>query len=132
MRSSTRTTVTWFLAALFAAVSGAGEGLHFLPGCGHATAVPGGLLYFGVAKRQWTASVDWGGALVGRQAGQGPLIRAEDECAICTHVARGQALGQAVHSPMTLPLLEYLPAVVIPAFSGGLGGRYRARAPPIC
>ena len=42
-----RTTITWFCILSFAAISGIGEGLHFLPGCGHAVSAGTGYVWMG-------------------------------------------------------------------------------------
>ena len=50
MRLPARATITWLLAGLLALVSGVGEGLHMIPGCGHAVELPGGVLLLGVGE----------------------------------------------------------------------------------
>ena len=131
MRAPAKKALTWLLAGLFAILCAGGEWLHFIPGSGHAIPVPGGLLYLGLAKPAPAAFMGCGGPITRANADEGVLILDEDECAVCSLVAQGQARGLAVDFQTTLPLLEYLPAIVIRSFSGCAGQCYHARAPPL-
>ena len=127
-----RAMVTYLLAGVFAAACGIGEGLHSIPGCGHAVELPGGLFYLGLVKPAPTDSIGYGELGVLRQQGQPPLILDEAECAICTNGAQGQTPTKAVDFEIRLPLVEHLPAIVTPTLSACVPKSFDARGPPVC
>ena len=131
MRCPTRATTTWLLIALFAVVSGIGDGLHFVPGSGHAVELPNGLYYLGLGRPQGGPSADDGTCGVGRREHDSPLVLDEDECAICGHSSKGQSRAKAVDFQLALPIGQDVPQIP----SAAVGARplqpFRARAPPI-
>ncbi len=131
MRSSSQATVTWLLAALFAVVAGFGEGLHCVPGLGHAVERPGGLFYLGLAKPHAPSSERdrWPG--VSRLPGGLPLVLDEDHCALCGHFSQGQCVAKPVDFVLVLKLVEYLPELAFRRFSSSVARPFDARAPPV-
>lgn len=135
MRPLAPRLVAAFLAATVAVVSGVGEGLHFLPGLGHAVRLPSGhLLCLGV---------EWPGSAAAQTDSRGlrqerfglprtglPPILAEDECAVCCVCANASQQARIVRLIWgnllfcCLQAVDVLPRIcqVVPA--------YRPRAPP--
>ena len=131
MRLPSRTIVTWLLAAAFAVVGGFGEGLHFVPGLGHAVELPGGLFYLGLEKPRSAPSGNGSRADVSRLPGGPPLVLDEDQCAICGHFSRGQCVAQPVEFVLALPFLEWLSESSLPGSSASVSCPFDARAPPV-
>ena len=131
MRSPTQATTTWLLIALFAVVSGIGDGFHFVPGSGHAVELPNGLYYFGLARPQGGPSADDGTCRVGRSQHERPLVLDEDECAICGHSSKGQSRAKAVVFPLVLPVGQDVPEIASFAVDARPLLPFHARAPPI-
>jgi len=130
MSSSIRAQTTWFVAALFCLVSAVGEGIHLIPGCGHAVELPGGCLLIGLAKPPMAAFWDgrWPGV---RQAdGGSPPCYDEDECAICRLCGQGKLPASGVDFRLVLPIpCGWLP-ISFQAPQSRSFGLFHARAPP--
>ncbi len=123
--------ITWLLAAGFAAAAGLGEGLHAVPGLGHAVELPAGLFYLGLDKpHSATPGTDTQPG-ISRLPGSPPLVLDEDQCAICGHFSRGQGIAQPVEFVVSLPLLECLPELVLPRTVRSVARPFDARAPPV-
>jgi len=131
MRSSTQATTIWLLIALFAVLSGIGEGLHFVPGSGHAVELPNGLYYLGLAKPQRGRSPGDGTSGVGRQEHDSPLVLDEDECAICGHLSKEQSRAKAVNFQLALPIRQDVPQIASLPVDAQPLQPFHARAPPI-
>lgn len=130
MRSSNRAATTWLLIGLFAVPAGMGEGLHLIPGCGHAVELPGAYFLIGLARSESTAVADPSPAVRHRQ-GDSCLCYGEDECPICRLSAQGQWTGDTARPLSLVPVVSHLRTLtfqVAPAFAPR---PFDARAPPI-
>ena len=130
MRLPSRAMITWLLAAGFAAAGGLGEGLHSVPGLGHAVSLPGGLFYLGLARPSSACSGTNSQTDVSRLPGGPPLVLDEDQCAICGHFSRGQCIARPVTFVLALPLVECLPELILPRAGRSIPRAFDARAPP--
>jgi len=132
MRSPTQATTTWLLIALFAVVSGIGEGLHFVPGSGHAVELPNGLYYLGLAAPQGGPAANDSTPRVAPPQHDQPLVLDEDECAICGHSSKGQSRAKAVVFPLSLPVRQDPLEIAPLAVEAQPLRPFHARAPPVC
>jgi len=130
MSSPARATTAWLLIAVFGIVAGVGEGLHFLPGCGHAIELPGGLIYFGISLPRGAPLPDGRTPAVKEPDGESPLVLDEDECAICSLCAQGQSTVKAMDCLPALSLGQDLPGIAQRTFVARVAGAFNARAPP--
>ncbi len=124
-----RRTAAWTLAALLAIIAGVGEGLHFIPGLGHAVLVGERVLVLG----ETPATPSLGPPIspcCECSSGTGSLpVLGEDDCPVC------QILGASFAPAAPPPLLAVdvvardtlagLPVAATPA-----PALYQARAPP--
>ena len=131
MRFSSRAATTWFLAGLFGVVAGMGEGLHLIPGCGHAVELPHGYLFVGLAKPKSTARPDDPSPAVGRPQGGSPSCYDEGDCPICRLSGQGKVIAAGVSFPLVLPIADHLPAIALQASPARAPQPFDARAPPI-
>ena len=106
-----RARIAWSLAAIFLAISAAGEGLHYLPGCGHAVELPGGYLFLGMSI-QPSPSVGHRPTGVGRPQGDPIPLRDAGTCAICEFFAHSPSPTATVTAIPALDLLGHLALAV--------------------
>ena len=130
MRIPARAKLTWLLAAVLTVISGAGEGLHLLPGCGHAVEIPGGLLYLGIDRPAEPLSSGDGSPTCGSPEGDSPPILDEDECAICSVCAKSPSHAGVVQFAFVLPVAQSLPEVAPGDIYIRTAESFDARAPP--
>ncbi len=131
MRLPSRAMITWLLTALFVVVGGFGEGLHFVPGLGHAVELPSGLFYLAPEKPHSALSGSSSQADVSRLPGGPPQVLDEDQCAICGHFSQGQCIAQPVAFALELPFSECLPEFALPGTGASVSRLFDARAPPV-
>jgi hypothetical protein len=130
MSSKTRTTITWFCILAFAAISGLGEGFHFLPGCGHA--VPAGHtdVWMGAIAPGMRLGPSDGVTRVDRPLGHRCLVPAADQCPICQHFSIASSVVTAVAFVAVAAVAQALPALDRPQPLSATAGPFQARAPP--
>jgi hypothetical protein len=125
-----RTAVTWGLVAVLAASWGAGEALHYLPGCGHIVRLPGGTLYYGLPsperphgprKPAWRAT--------GRTDLQSKLRDAHG-CAICKKRCSPSCAVKTVVVALAPPLGQELALQDSSTPRPCVATGFQARAPP--
>jgi hypothetical protein len=106
-----RARIAGSLAAIFLAISAAGEGLHCLPGCGHAVELPGGYLFLGLSVER-SPGVGQRPTGVGQPRGTAIPLRDAGTCAICEFFAHSPSLTATVTAVPALDLLgDLVPAV---------------------
>jgi hypothetical protein len=96
-----RARIAGSLAAIFLAVSAAGEGLHYLPGCGHAVELPDGYLFLGLSIQR-SPGVGQSPAGVRQPRGVPLPLRDAGTCAICEFFG---------HSPSSTATVTAVPAL---------------------
>jgi hypothetical protein len=102
-----RNRIAWSLAAIFLAISAVGEGLHDLPGCGHAVELPGGYLFLGLSIQRLPC-VGQRPTGVG-QSWDAPIpLRDGSTCAICEFFAHSPSPTATVTAIPALDLLGHL------------------------
>ncbi len=111
MSAHFRDRIAWSLAAIFLAISAAGEGLHYLPGCGHAVELPGGYLFLGISI-QASPSVGHRPTGVGQPRGAPIPLRDAGTCAICEFFAHSPSPTAMAVAVPALELLGHLAAAV--------------------
>ena len=102
-----RARIAWSLAAIFLAISAAGEALHNLPGCGHAVELPCGYLFLGMSIERMPSV---GQRPTGLKQPQGAPIPLRDAgtCAICEFFAHSPSPTAIVNVVPPLDLLGHL------------------------
>lgn len=120
----------WTLIVALTVISGVGEGLHFVPGCGHAT--PDGSHYFllGVGGLAAQFSAD-GQECVDRHDGSSIPIYDEDQCSICSLIGQHSTAAKSFQFILVMPLVHELPAVAIIDTPVATTCCFQARAPPL-
>lgn len=122
--------ITWSLIIALTIVSGVGEGLHLIPGCGHGVEVGGRVLLFGIEFARPDAPIsDW--LCVERSDDPNIPMRDEDDCPICSLLARCFSLTSHVQFVLVMPLTHDLPAAVVCAAPSLSLRLHWARAPPL-
>jgi hypothetical protein len=102
-----RARIAGSLAAIFLAISAAGEGLHYLPGCGHAVELPGGYLFLGLSIQR-SPNVGQRPTGVGQPRGAPIPLRDAGTCAICEFFAHSPSPTANVTAVPALDLLGHL------------------------
>jgi hypothetical protein len=123
-------TPIWFFALLFGVIAGAGDGLHFLPGCGHTITIPGGTLYVGIPG---PGEADLPGVqptAISRPRGGDVTIPGGASCPICQHFSQASCPATTADLILGLPGLQGLPTVVAPELHLDLVRAFHGRAPP--
>ena len=115
------------MAVLFAAISGVGEGLHSLPGFGHAMACPGEFVAWCPSA---TICADAGTQYVGRLPGKLPPIRDPEQCPVCRHLSFSSPAAKAVVIAAVSDLVQELAVWNLPALRPLAATCAQARAPP--
>jgi len=130
MPCATKKPIAWLLIVTLATVAGVGEGLHYIPGCGHGVQVGNRILLLGISV-PWDHWMTDDRPRVERPEGQDIPIYDEDQCAICSAV--GQSCTSANSAPFVLvmPLVHDLPAVVPRDAPVTAARPFQARAPPL-
>jgi hypothetical protein len=130
MSSKTRATITWCYILAFAAISGLGEGLHFLPGCGHA--VPAGHtdVWMGAVSPGMTLGASDGVTRVERPLRDRSLGPATDQCPICQHFSFASSVVTAVAFVAVAAVAQAVAALDCPQPLSATAGSFQARAPP--
>ena len=120
----------WLVIVLYAATVCAGEGLHLLPGCGHAVHLPGGRL-------SGDASVGGHHALacshedgLDRATGRSHSPHGADDCPICK-LGLLTVFGGSTAAPVSAELI-LCDAICLsqPKVSREVGSSFLSRAPP--
>ncbi|MBN1590073.1 MAG: hypothetical protein JW888_11200 [Pirellulales bacterium] len=125
-----RKPIACVLIVLLAIISGVGEGLHWIPGCGHGVLVGNGVLFLGISAPDFPQPVD-GCPRVERPQDRDVPIYDEDQCSICSVVGQICMSGGSVQVVLFVPLIEELPAVVLCDAPAAIPLPLRARAPPL-
>ena len=129
--------VSWLLIALLALIAGVGEGLHSLPGCGHALRVGQVTVLLGVSfpdsqvAVSERSSAEPGGTAASPHDGPDIPIRDEDLCPICSTIGHIYSAAGAPQFVLTMPLLDRFAAVISDNGSIARGRLFQARAPPL-
>jgi len=121
----------WFVIVLYTTSVCAGQGLHLLPGCGHAMHLPGGWL-------SWDASVSDRHAskkclqhvVLGHAMGPSHLAHGADGCPICA-LGLLPVYGGSTAAPVFTELI-LCNAIWLsePKLSRNVGSSFLSRAPP--
>jgi hypothetical protein len=106
-----RDRIAWSLAAIFLAISAAGESLHYLPGCGHAVELPGGYLFLGLSIPGFP-SVGPRPTGISQPRGVPIPLRDAGTCAICEFFAHSSSPTATANAMPALDLLGHLAAAV--------------------
>jgi hypothetical protein len=124
-----RRKITWFYVALFAALSGVGEGLHFLPGCGHAVAAGQRYLWMGATEPGTVLGLGDGVTRLQCPKRDHPPILAE-QCPICQHFSFASSAAARVAFVAVSALVQDLSVPICPAPRPTTVASFQARAPP--
>lgn len=130
MTIAVRKFVAYVLIALLAIISGIGEGLHWIPGCGHGVAIGDAVLLLGISVPD-VPRPDDGRTCIGDREGPRIPVYDEDQCAICSAVGQNCTSVDSPPAILVLQLMQELAPVVhtiapaIPARS------FQARDPPL-
>ena len=95
----------YFVAGLLALTTAVGEGLHWLPGMGHAVEISGRLVLKGVTGPSPSAPAGGGCALDGART-LWPPIRPEQDCPVCRICAENLTIAEASLLCQVMPLVH--------------------------
>ena len=122
-------TLIWLLIAQLALISGLGEGLHLLPGCGHYAKSPAGCLWLGGPRSSTTGS-DGPVRACRSQPPHAPPSLLLNECPICSLLAETQRPSQGIAFLAAPETVAITPLAQAPLSSLDASRAFRARAPP--
>ena len=111
-------------------MAGVGEGLHYIPGCGHGIEIGNRVLLLGLSLPEGRQSlVDR--PLVERPNGRDIPIYDEDLCAICSAIGMRFASVHSFQIVQVMPFVYDLPAAVSRDAFAATVRLFQARAPPL-
>ncbi len=125
-----RTTITWFCLLSFAAISGLGEALHFLPGCGHAVSAGNGYLWMGRLAPGMKLGLGDGVTRIGCPHKNRSPISSEEQCPICQHFSFASSPVTGVVFVAVSVLMQAVPVPDCPPPTTTTAQAFQARAPP--
>ncbi len=121
--------VALLLTVALAIIAGVGEGLHWIPGSGHAVVEGNRMLVLGYWLPERPADDD-GRAEVNRPDGPSIPICDEDQCAVCSLLAKHGSDDTASTPPLVAPMLGLVyPAVPCRGWAAAVLAS-QSRAPP--
>ncbi|MBN2021451.1 MAG: hypothetical protein JW809_01535 [Pirellulales bacterium] len=130
MSLTIRRATACVLIVLLGIISGVGEGLHWIPGCGHGVPVGDTIVLLGIEAPDAPRPAD-DHPRVERPRGEDIPIFGEDQCAICSAVGQTYSSFDVVPwSPAAQPVGD-LPSVAVWFLPTPSLGRFQARAPPV-
>ena len=104
--------IAWLLIGILSIVAGVGEGLHWLPGCGHGIEIGDRVFLLGINLPEDTRPPD-NRTRAERPSGQDIPIEDEYLCAICSIVGQSCTSAAYVQFVLVLPLAHNLTTVII-------------------
>jgi hypothetical protein len=129
MTRGKRKTV-WLVIVLYATTVCAGEGLHLLPGCGHAMQLPGGWLSWGASVSDHHASKCLQHVVLGHAMGPSHSAHSADGCPICK-LSFLPVYGGSTAAPVSaVSILCNVIWLSEPKVSRSVGSSFLSRAPP--
>ena len=120
----------WLVIVLYATAVCAGEGLHLLPGCGHAVQLPGGWLSWHASASNHHASQFLHDDVFGLAIGPSHPAHDADGCPICKLgflPVYGGSTAALVSAELVLCHATWLSDLKV---SHGVGSSFLSRAPP--
>jgi len=130
MFRASKKPITWSLILALTMISGVGEGLHLIPGCGHGIEVGDRVLLLGI-RIAWPGTPISDRPCVERSDVPSIPMWDEDDCPICSLLAQCPSLTSHVQFFLVMPLThDVAPAAACDAPSPSLRVRW-ARAPPL-
>lgn len=130
MLSKTRPTIIWFCVLSFAAISGLGEGFHFLPGCGHVVPAGNTNLWMGALDPGMRLGSSDGVTRIERPLSSRSPTATADQCPICQHFSFASSVARAVVFIAVSAAVQTLPPTECPQPPPTTAGPFQARAPP--
>jgi hypothetical protein len=120
----------WLVIVLYATTVCAGEGLHLLPGCGHAVHLPGGWLSGDASLSDHHASQCLHDDALGRAMGPSHWAHDGDGCLICK-LCLLPVSGGSTAAPVSAELI-LCNAIWLsePTVCHSVGSSFLSRAPP--
>ena len=130
MTSIYRKPIAWSLIVTLTIVASVDEGLHYIPGFGHATQEGNRYLLLGISVPDDAAPVSSQTRITGK-AGQDIPVYDEAECPICSASQERSLFGQVTSFESVASLVRDVPVLVsISAISTAVRSS-QPRAPPI-
>jgi hypothetical protein len=130
MLPKTRATIIWLCILSFAAISGLGEGLHFLPGCGHPISAGAGCVWMGWIDPGIRLGPGDGVTRVQCPNQDRSATPTADQCPICQHFSFASSVTAGVVFVAVSMLAQALPASDCPQLPPTTAQSFQARAPP--
>jgi hypothetical protein len=121
----------WLVIALYVTTVCAGEGLHLLPGCGHAVQLPGEWLSWGASVSDHHASKCLPNDVLGHAMGPSHSAHEADGCPICTLGSLPVYGGSTAAHVSTELILCNAIWLSEPKVSHSVGSSFLSRAPPM-
>lgn len=122
--------ITWSLIIALTIISGVGEGLHFIPGCGHGIEVGDRVLLVGIDFAGYGTPIS-DRPCVERFDDHGIPMWDEDDCPICSLLAQCFSPAGLAQFILVMPFAHDLPAAVICTVPSSTLRLCQARAPPL-
>ena len=120
----------WLVIVLYATTVCAGEGLHLLPGCGHAVPLPGGRLSWDTSVGDHHASKCLHDDVLSHAMGPSHSVHDADSCPICK-LGLLASYGGSTVAPLSAKLiLSNAIRLSEPKVSRSVGSSFLSRAPP--
>jgi len=129
MDPRTRRLAACALIATLAIVGAVGEGLHFLPGLGHADPVGNRYVLLGIwLPERGLPTLD--GSEVDGPGGRSIPLLDEDQCVICSLLGKRASPGGTPQFILVVPVADAPPPVAPCEALAAPTGPFDARAPP--
>lgn len=125
-----RKQTAWMLIAALAIISGVGEGLHLMPGCGHGSPCGNGYVLLGISLPDDQLPGDDRPGVDIPNDFKIPFYD-EDQCEICSFIAQQATRTATVQFILVMPLAYELPAVAALDAPATEQCCFQARAPPL-
>ena len=123
-------SIAWFLIVALAIISGVGEGLHSIPGCGHGVETGNGLLLLGISLPEREQPVD-DRPTVERPEDFSIPIYDEELCEICLVVGLSCTSADSVQFVLVVPFVDNVPELAPSEALSAAVRLYHTRAPPL-
>lgn len=131
MSSTCQKAIAWSLIVVLTIITCVNEGLHFVPGFGHAAVEGDKLLLLGITLPNDGTPAS-SGACVGKENSLDNPILDEDECPVCSATGKHSSSGDSVSFDLAASLVnEALIHTPSPAIAA-TGRDFLPRAPPRC
>ncbi len=130
MTSTYRKSIAWLLIVTLTIVASVDEGLHYIPGFGHAAPEGNGYFLLGITLPDDAPPVSSQTRIAGKSGPDIPIYD-EDECPICSAAQTRSLFGEVASFESAESLVCDTPMPVFLSAFSAVGRSSQPRAPPI-